>query len=78
MSDTRDPRKAILARRARFVAAALAAALPVAGCDKKAPKPDDDTVQPQACLKIAVEPGGDGKHGKTADAGVPDAETDAK
>ncbi|MBI2394558.1 MAG: hypothetical protein HYV09_33620 [Deltaproteobacteria bacterium] len=46
-------RKAILERRARFVAAAMAATLPVAGCDKDRPRHDEEVVEPQVCLKIA-------------------------
>ncbi len=74
-----ESKKTILARRARFVAAALAAAtLPLAGCEKDKPKKDDDSAEPMACLKVAVEPGG-GKGGKgSVDAGVPDAAPDKK
>ncbi len=48
-----DPRTTIIARRARFVAAALAsaglAASASSGCDSKGPPPG-------ACLKVRVEP----------------------
>jgi hypothetical protein len=61
-----DAKKAILARRARFVAAALA--LTAAGCDKKKPPPhpclsppintlpQECLAVPQACLKAHVPP----------------------
>jgi hypothetical protein len=52
-------RRAILARRARFLAAALAATFPAEGCDDSAKvclKPTyDDQTEPQACLK--TDPG---------------------
>ena len=70
-----ESKRAILARRARFVAAALAATLPVAGCEKDKPPKDDESAEPMACLKVAVEPGGGGKGGKggsEVDAGAPE------
>lgn len=56
MSETR---RRILARRAGFIATALAAALPDAGC-KKEPPPEEDVVHPNACLKVGSSSGGKG------------------
>lgn len=55
-----DPRRTILARRARFLAAALVGVTPI-GCEKDKPKVEDEEARPQACLKVAE--GGGGKHG---------------
>jgi hypothetical protein len=71
-------RKAILARRARFVAAAMVG-IGVAGCEKPQPclsmdrKPTtDETIEPRACLKVGKPP-----DDETADAGAVDATSDA-
>lgn len=67
-------RKVILERRARFVAAAIAATIPAAGCDKDRPRHEEDVVEPQVCLKIAEPAPQTGKiKGRAVDASPPSA-----
>ena len=76
-----DPRRTILARRAKFLAAALATTLPAAACEKDKPKTEDPEARPQACLKTVEGPSDDkhsGKYAPVADTGAPDAKPDAK
>ncbi len=75
-----DQRRAILARRAKFLAAAIATTLPATACEKDKPKTEEPEARPQACLKTAEGPSDDkhsGQHAPVADAG-PDAKPDAK
>ena len=81
-----DPKKAILARRKRFVAAAIAS-VGIAGCGSST----DSTTTPQACLKAAPDTGEVGDTGDADtyvepeaclsapfDSGTPETSPDAK